>query len=243
MPNSSDTRTESTARGFAKLFFTWVQPLIDAGRRRPIGDADLFRFNATEDTKSCAHAFSETYKASATRRRPLLAALWAIHRPAFGMVSVLAAVNLVFVTLNPLVIREIVTALQSPTTRVSEGALLSCVLLGCVLVANLSVHHTFHASLKLGMRMRAGIVQAIYKKALRLTPEARHAASTGEVVNLMSNDAARIYNVAPMLHQLWAMPLQMIAIVALLFELLGVSMLAGLAVMVAMIFCRKASSR
>jgi ABC-type bacteriocin/lantibiotic exporter with double-glycine peptidase domain len=51
------------------------------------------------------------------------------------------------------------------------------------------LHQYFHICILLGMRIKAAIATAVYRKSLRLSPAARQKSTIGEIVNLMSIDA------------------------------------------------------
>lgn len=53
------------------------------------------------------------------------------------------------------------------------------------------LHQYFQRCFETGMRVRAGLVTAIYQKALVLSNDGRGSAS-GDIVNLMSVDATRL---------------------------------------------------
>ena len=61
-----------------------------------------------------------------------------------------------------------------------------------------------------GLRVRAALTGALYRKLLRLSPAAQ-LASSGELVNLVGADAQRIADLTPYLHALWFAPLQVAA--------------------------------
>lgn len=65
-----------------------------------------------------------------------------------------------------------------------------------------------------------------------MSNEARKRSTVGEIVNLMSVDAQRLQDVACYVWLVWSAPLQICLATALLWNLLGVSVLAGLAVMI-----------
>jgi ATP-binding cassette subfamily C (CFTR/MRP) protein 1 len=48
-----------------------------------------------------------------------------------------------------------------------------------------------------GLKMRNGLMAAIYRKCLRLSNAALQSESTGRVVTLMSNDAQKVSNKQP----------------------------------------------
>jgi len=68
-----------------------------------------------------------------------------------------------------------------------------------------------------------------------MSNEARKTTTVGEIVNLMSVDAQRLQDATGYLWMTWSAPLQISIAVYMLWTLLGVSVLAGLAVMILII--------
>jgi len=227
---------EETSPWYKHVFFNWVSPLIAAGKKQHVSDEHLLALNRSEDSQSCGQEFARAFARAASQSRPVIRTLWTVHRRTFYKISSLAFLNLVCVAVNPFLIRELLKTLKNPDPVSFAGWTLAAGLMLITLTANISIHHVFHNSLKLGMRIRAGLVVAIYQKSLRLTPRARAQSSTGEIVNLMANDAARVYNVASMLHSAWVMPLQAIIIIGALFYIMGSATVAGLGVMLLMLY-------
>ena len=71
---------------------------------------------------------------------------------------------------------------------------------------------------------------AIYRKTLSVSNHARKDFSTGEITNLMSIDAQRFVEIVPYLNTVWSGPFQFGLAIYFLFDLVGYSALAGLAV-------------
>ncbi len=100
-----------------------------------------------------------------------------------------------------------------------------------------------HVGWRLGQRIRAAIIGSVYRAALVLTGSPASASQDGTVqessldgtssrlLNLVSNDAQKLYEIAPLIHQLWAAPLMIIVACALLIWLLGAAALAGIAML------------
>ena len=78
--------------------------------------------------------------------------------------------------------------------------------------------------------MRTAIVCAIYRKTWTISNQARKDFSTGEITNLMSIDAQRFIEIVPYLNTVWSGPFQFGLAIYFLFDLVGYSALAGLAV-------------
>ncbi|XP_026971791.1 ATP-binding cassette sub-family C member 4 isoform X2 [Sagmatias obliquidens] len=82
------------------------------------------------------------------------------------------------------------------------------------------------------MRLRVAMCHMIYRKALCLSNLAMGKTTTGQIVNLLSNDVNRFDQVTIFLHFLWAGPLQAIIVTILLWMEIGISCLAGMAVLI-----------
>uniref|UniRef100_A0A8B9YLC7 Multidrug resistance-associated protein 4-like n=1 Tax=Bos mutus grunniens TaxID=30521 RepID=A0A8B9YLC7_BOSMU len=72
----------------------------------------------------------------------------------------------------------------------------------------------------------------IFFEAFHLSNLALRKTTTGQIVNLLSNDVKRFDQVTTFLHYLWVGPLQAIAVTALLYMEIGISCLAGMAILI-----------
>lgn len=102
-------------------------------------------------------------------------------------------------------------------------------------VQTLILSQYFNRMFIVGLRIRTALISAIYRKALRMSNSARRESTVGEIVNLMSVDAQRFMDVTAYVNMIWSAPLQIVMSLYFLWEILGVSVLAGLAVMIIMI--------
>uniref|UniRef100_A0A4W2CTZ2 Multidrug resistance-associated protein 4 n=1 Tax=Bos indicus x Bos taurus TaxID=30522 RepID=A0A4W2CTZ2_BOBOX len=102
----------------------------------------------------------------------------------------------------------------------------------CVLVWAILHHLCFYHMQRVGMRLRVAVCHMIYRKSLCLSSSAMGKTTTGQIVNLLSNDVNRFDQVMMFFHYLWVGPLQAVAVTALLWMEIGISCLAGMAVLV-----------
>ncbi|KAF4025779.1 hypothetical protein G4228_017905 [Cervus hanglu yarkandensis] len=93
-------------------------------------------------------------------------------------------------------------------------------------------HFYFYHIQRVGMRLRVAVCHMIYRKTLRLSTLAMGKTTTGQIVNLLSNDVNRFDQVTIFLHYLWVGPLQAIAVTALLWMEIGIPCLSGMAVLI-----------
>uniref|UniRef100_A0A5F4WMR0 Multidrug resistance-associated protein 4 n=1 Tax=Callithrix jacchus TaxID=9483 RepID=A0A5F4WMR0_CALJA len=111
----------------------------------------------------------------------------------------------------------------------------AAVLTFCTLILAILHHLYFYHVQCAGMRLRVAMCHMIYRKALRLSNMAMGKTTTGQIVNLLSNDVNKFDQVTVFLHFLWAGPLQAIAVTALLWMEIGISCLAGMAVLIVLL--------
>jgi len=81
-----------------------------------------------------------------------------------------------------------------------------------------------------GVLLRAGLITAIYNKALTLSARARHIHPDGKLVNYISTDVSRIDLASNLFHMGWTAPVQLIICLIILLFNLGPSALAGFAI-------------
>lgn len=104
-----------------------------------------------------------------------------------------------------------------------------------VIVQTLILSQYFNRMFLVGMRIRTALISAIYRKAMCMSNNARKVNTVGEIVNLMSVDAQRFVELTAYLNMIWSAPLQIALALYFLWDTLGPSVLAGLAVMIILI--------
>lgn len=116
-----------------------------------------------------------------------------------------------------------------------KGYFYAILLFITALLQTIVLSQYFNRMFLVGLRMRTALIAAIYRKALRMSPAARKESTVGEIVNLMSVDAQRFMDVMVYVNMIWSAPVQIALALCFLWDILGPSVLAGLAVMVFLI--------
>nr|CAD7403901.1 unnamed protein product [Timema cristinae] len=116
-----------------------------------------------------------------------------------------------------------------------KGYLYAVLMLLTAALQTLFLAQYFNRMFIVGLRIRTALISAIYRKALKMSNSARKESTVGEIVNLMSVDAQRFMDLTGYLSMIWSAPLQIALALYFLWDILGPSVLAGLAVMIVLI--------
>ena len=93
----------------------------------------------------------------------------------------------------------------------------------------------FRYMFQAGFQMRTAVMSTIFRKSLRLSSAARQQYSGGEITNLLAIDAQRIIEVIPNVNVVWSGPFQIILALYFLYDIVGNSAFAGMAILLTLI--------
>ncbi|KAJ7984782.1 hypothetical protein DPEC_G00358350 [Dallia pectoralis] len=136
---------------------------------------------------------------------------------------------------NPQLLSMLILFTKQKGAPMWWGYALAFLMFFTAFLQTLILHQHFQYCFVTGMRLRTAIIGAIYRKSLIITNAAKRKSTVGEVVNLMSVDAQRFMDLTTFLNMLWSAPLQIMLALYFLWQYLGPSVLAGVAVMILLI--------
>ncbi|XP_053424694.1 ATP-binding cassette sub-family C member 3 isoform X3 [Nycticebus coucang] len=136
---------------------------------------------------------------------------------------------------NPQLLSVLIRFTSNPSAPSWWGLLVAVLMFVCSMTQTLILHQYYHRIFIMGLRFRTVIIGIIYRKALVITNSVKRESTVGEIVNLMSVDAQRFMDLAPYLNLMWSAPLQISLAIYFLWQHLGPSTLAGVAVLVLLI--------
>ncbi|KAH8832587.1 P-loop containing nucleoside triphosphate hydrolase protein [Flagelloscypha sp. PMI_526] len=121
---------------------------------------------------------------------------------------------------------------QAPAPSNVEGFVIAFAMFAASVAQTIIIHQYFQRVFGTGMRVRAGLVTALYSKSLQLSSSARSSMATGDIVNLMSVDATRLQDFCTYGLMIVSGPFQIVLAFVSLYNLLGWSAFVGVAVMI-----------
>ncbi|XP_043955721.1 multidrug resistance-associated protein 1 [Gambusia affinis] len=170
-----------------------------------------------------------------TKEPSLLWALCLTFGPYFLISCLYKIIQDILMFVGPEILRLLIHFVNDSSALSWQGYFYTALLFICTCVQSLILQRYFHVCFVSGMRLRTAIIGAVYRKALVISNGARRTSTVGEIVNLMSVDAQRFMDLVTYINMVWSAPLQVVLALYFLWQNLGPSVLAGVAVMVLMV--------
>ncbi|XP_068440089.1 ATP-binding cassette sub-family C member 3 isoform X4 [Clinocottus analis] len=171
----------------------------------------------------------------ATHQPSFLRALIKAFGPYFLIGSAYKLMQDVITFVNPQLLRMLISFTKQKDAPDWWGYSLAFLMFFTAILQTLILHRHFQYCFVTGMNIRTAVIGAIYRKALVITNAAKRSSTVGEIVNLMSVDAQRFMDLTTFLNLLWSAPIQIMLALYFLWQNLGPSVLAGVAVMIMLI--------
>ncbi|KAB8030988.1 ABC transporter transmembrane domain-containing protein [Fluviispira multicolorata] len=216
---------EDSSKLFSRMFFLWVNPIVRLGWKKPLEATDLLDLPKKDNIEQCYLDLKNEYRKNSFRKNILLRSLLAIHFKKVIIVTFMCLLSLIINIYVTFILKDIIIQIQKNNATIEHGLFLAFKICALVFMANMLTQHSYHTVLRFGCRLKAAICGIIYEKSLDLSKETRDRLKTGEIVNLMVIDNARIYNLASQFHNLWILPVQLVTIISILFYFIGISVL------------------
>ncbi|XP_055785728.1 ATP-binding cassette sub-family C member 4-like [Salvelinus fontinalis] len=243
-PVKKDAKTNpsATANLFSQVFFCWLNPLFRIGYKRRLEEDDMYKVLPEDGSESLGeelqrHWDHEVQKAAKDLRPPKLTkVLIKCYWKPYAVLGIFTLVEEVIKVIQPVFLGKLIQYFEkydpdNMDTLYEAYGYAAGVCLSTLILAVTHHLYFFHVQ-RTGMKMRVAMCHMIYKKALCLSSSAMGKTTTGQIVNLLSNDVNKFDEVTIFLHFLWVGPLQAAAVLGLLWVEIGPSCLAGMAVLV-----------
>ncbi|XP_054796177.1 ABC transporter C family member 3-like isoform X3 [Prosopis cineraria] len=246
-PESNKTKGEETvtpysnAGVFSILSFSWVGPLIAAGRKKTLNLEDVPQLATCDSVVGAFPAFRNkledelgTLKRVTTIKlvKSLILSSW----EGILATAIVALLNTLTSYVGPYLIDTFVQYLNGKQTFKDEGYVLVAVFLAAKLIECLSHRQWFFRLKRVGIKIRALLVTIVYSKELTLSGQSKQGHTTGEIINFMTVDAERVGDFAWNMHDPWIVILQVALAMFILYRNLGMASIAAFIATVVVMF-------
>eukprot|EP00842_Homolaphlyctis_polyrhiza_P006958 jgi/Hompol1/851/HPOL_001405-RA len=248
-PSSADECPEQTASLLSKLTFSWMNPVLWLGWKRPLEASDIWklpsRLQAEPLISELQQAWDEellTHPEPLPEGKSLRRVIWKLFAGTGFQLTFIQIVCNTCTVMTPFVIKLIIgfvvdskAALVggSQMPSLGYGIGLAFLFLFLQLAASVLANYFFITASKLGIAVRTALVGTIYRKTLRLSPLSSQNFNSGKITNLVSTDAPWFIYFMTYAPMMLASSVQLLVIIVMLILQIGPSAL----VVLAAVFC------
>lgn len=227
---------------FSILTFSWMTPMMRYGYKKFLSEDDLWNLAKRDTTKSTGDAFKKAwdYEVAHKKNPSLWIAIFHSFSGPYIRGSLFKMVSDTLAFVQPQLLRLLIKFVDSyregrEPEPVVRGAAIALAMFAVSVGQTMALHQYFQRAFETGMRIKTALTAAIYGKSLKLSNEGRASKSTGDIVNYMAVDTQRLQDLTQYGQQLWSAPYQIVLCMVSLYQLVGLSMLAGVGAMILMI--------
>uniref|UniRef100_A0A674F5S8 Multidrug resistance-associated protein 4 n=1 Tax=Salmo trutta TaxID=8032 RepID=A0A674F5S8_SALTR len=224
------------------LVTSWLNPLFRIGCKRRLEEHDMYKVLPEDGSERLGEDLQwywdqEVQRAAKDLRTPKLTkVLIACYWRSYSVIGIFTLIEEIIKVIQPVLLGKLIQYFESYDPDNMDALYEACGYAAGVSLSTLglaALHHLyFYHVQRAGMKIRVAMCHMIYRKALCLNSTALGKTTTGQIVNLLSNDVNKFDEVTIFLHFLWVGPLQAAAVMVLLWYEIGPSCLAGMAVLV-----------
>ncbi|XP_062258726.1 ATP-binding cassette sub-family C member 4-like isoform X1 [Platichthys flesus] len=232
----------ASANLLSKIFFCWLNPLFRIGYKRTLEEDDMYKVLPEDASHRLGEELQwywnhEVQQAAKEMRPPKLSkVLVRCYWKSYSLIGIFIFIEEVIKVIQPMLLGKLIEYFERnepiDTAAVHEAYMCAAGISLSAMVLAVLHHLYFYHVQRAGMKIRVAMCHMIYRKALHLNNKAFAKTTTGQIVNLVSNDVNKFDEVTLYLHFLWVAPLQAATVVWLLMYTIGPSCLAGMAVFI-----------
>jgi ABC-type multidrug transport system fused ATPase/permease subunit len=212
-----------------------MDSLMKLGYSKTLTIDDLWELKHADSSAFVSQTFQNFWQDQLKKKTPsLMLTFMYIFGPSFAVDVIYKAIQDVLAFVQPQLLLQMMLFaekyFENPQS-IYNGIYISVGMLCVGVTQTFFLHQYFHSCFISGLRIRSCIITAVYKKALYLSAKSRNVSTIGEIINLMAVDASKICDLYTYIHILWSGPLQITMAIYFLYQTLGSSIFAGVAVM------------
>lgn len=228
---------------FSRLSFSWLTPLMRQGYEHFLTNEDLPELASSDRADACNERFEQNWQDQLTRypnNPSVFVSILKSYGLKFAFGGLFKMMQDAMAFLQPQLLKYLILFVaeyrekdgELPLTR---GLYIALAMFLVSVFQTLMLHQYFERAFGTGMNIRTGVTNAIFRKSLVLSSEARATRTTGDTVNLMSIDTQRLQDVCSNGNMIWSGPFQITLCLVSLYQLMGPTMWVGVFILLILI--------
>ncbi|KAL5717757.1 hypothetical protein ACHQM5_010725 [Ranunculus cassubicifolius] len=210
----------SNAGIFSLLTFRWLNPLFEKGRAQKLEHTHVPPVPRSDTAENSFNLLQESLCSKKTDPLSLpKAIIHSVWRP-LAVNAVFAGINTLASYMGPFLVTSFVNFLSGKHDNSSHtyGLCLAFLFFFAKTVESLSQRQWYFGAHRIGIRVRAALMVAVYKKTLKIK---NFGPSSGKIVNVINVDVERIGEFFWFIHGIWLLPVQVFLALVILYRNLG----------------------
>ncbi|EGZ09978.1 hypothetical protein PHYSODRAFT_338681 [Phytophthora sojae] len=205
---------------------------MSTGNTRQLDNDDLWELD--RDNQS-ATVFDEFVRHYESHDKSIIKAMATTYGGPFLLCALATLFSTACSVFAPAVLNHVVTAFAAATIDMYDLGLWLGVFFASRLVNAIMLPHVqFHIEL-IALRLTVSLKGLLFRKAMRRSIQSKGDSNAVDISNLFSSDVDNVLWAAFMSYSVWITPIQIVVVVFMLYEVIGVAAFAGLGVIVASI--------
>ncbi|ONM02879.1 ABC transporter C family member 10, partial [Zea mays] len=246
---AADSRVTPFAKAgvFSIMTFWWLNPMMKKGYEKPLEEKDMPLLGPSDRAYSQYLMFLDNLN----RKKQLQAhgnpsVFWTIvssHKSAILVSGLFALLKVLTLSAGPVLLKAFINVSLGKGSFKYEGFVLAAAMFAIKCCESLSQRQWYFRTRRLGLQVRSLLSAAIYKKQQKLSGSSKLKHSSGEIINYVTVDAYRIGEFPYWFHQTWTTSVQLCIALGILYNAVGLAMIASLVVIVLTVICNAPLSK
>nr|XP_034300520.1 multidrug resistance-associated protein 4 isoform X1 [Crassostrea gigas] len=231
-----------TANWLSKFTFWWVFPLFRYGFRHPLTQDHLYDVLPEDQSDLLGDRMEKSWNAHVKKcedkgKKPSL--YWAViaeFKWEWGVNGIFLVVSEGIRIAQPYLIGRIISYFQPGSTLSQTEVYIYATVVAVSHILQLIVNPKyFFTCHHIALKMKVAVASLIYRKILKMSSWSKHSTTSGKIINHLSTDLEKFSYTIESFHFCWLGPLEIVAILYLLYQQIGLVSLLTLAVTVVLL--------
>ncbi|GAB9476299.1 Atp-binding protein, partial [Globisporangium polare] len=227
IPAKGEEAAYASASWWSKLLFSYANPVMALGNTRQLNQDDLWALEGENKTGAAYQTFKKQYLEHDKSVERALVSTYGWDFFLCGVGSLVMAACGVFA---PVVLHHVIDAFSAPVVDMDDLVLwLGAFFTSRLVNAFVGAHVNFQLQ-KVLLRLTVSLKSLLFEKAMKRSTTSKHEEDAVDISNLFTADMDNIVWSGTQLNSVWIMPIQIAAILYLIYQVLDLAVLAGVGV-------------
>ena len=236
-PCGLDWAEASWIRWIYVAFWSWLNPILNIGSKRQLTEDDLFELSPNDECGQLLNKLERVLEDHENRFENV--DIWKIIIKTFwkeSLITGLAFFPYIGARIaQPLFLKQVVLNINDSNSPSYIGYLYAIGIGLAIFIQAILQHQLWFRTTRIGTHVRVAVSSIIYKRLLSLPTRSLMTTTTGQMINLISNDVSKFEELGINFQLIWEAPLEAIIVFGLIWNEIGIPTLFGYSVLLLLV--------